>query len=210
MLRSVMGWSKKQNWPLCCQRPSSRDWRQANRLRDRASIRAMACSGTEGPSSCGYCTRRHWRRGTSRSRLSLPVAARAIRRSSGSWASSSAPMRTLLMMAMLASRAAPPPDPVHRGRVALPVMGKIGAAQIDAGVQGVAVEKHDLLHEASCHWFGHDAKHGGRLTSVWHRANGPIAPERRQAALPRRDSDPAQVGQPALDAPGVSSRSIRA
>lgn len=47
--RSVMGWSKKQNWPLCCQRPSSRDWRQANRLRDRASIRAMACSGTEGP-----------------------------------------------------------------------------------------------------------------------------------------------------------------
>ncbi|MNP59194.1 hypothetical protein D3C76_1541730 [compost metagenome] len=41
-------------------------------------------------------------RHASRSRLSLPVAARAIKRSSGSWASSALPMRTLLMMAMLA------------------------------------------------------------------------------------------------------------
>ncbi|MNE01040.1 hypothetical protein D3C80_934670 [compost metagenome] len=43
------------------------------------------------------------------------------------------------------------PEPLHhlfrlRLGVALPVMGEIGATQIDAGVQGVTVEKHDLLH----------------------------------------------------------------
>ena len=37
-----------------------------------------------------------------------------------------------------------------RARVALPVMGKVGVAQGDAGIQGIAVEKHNLLHEASC------------------------------------------------------------
>ena len=50
-------------------------------------------------------------------------------------------------------------QPLHhlfRGcvRVALPVVGEVGMVQGDARIQGIAVEKDDLLHEPCCHFSG--------------------------------------------------------
>ena len=45
--------------------------------------------------------------------------------------------------------------------IALPVVGEVGVMQGDARIQGIAVEKHNLLHGPSCHCSGsrgHDAK----------------------------------------------------
>ncbi|GAA0442559.1 hypothetical protein GCM10009412_17030 [Aeromonas salmonicida subsp. achromogenes] len=39
-------------------------------------------------------------------------------------------------------------------------MGKVGLVQCDARIQGIAIEKNYLLHDASCHWSRHDAKYG--------------------------------------------------
>ena len=46
-----------------------------------------------------------------------------------------------------------PLDHLFRGRagITLPVVGKVGMMQGDARIQGIAVEKHNLLHVPSCH-----------------------------------------------------------
>ena len=56
-----------------------------------------------------------------------------------------------------------PLNHMFRGRagITLPVVGEVGVMQGDARIQGIAVEKHNLLHGPSCHCSGsrgHDAK----------------------------------------------------
>jgi hypothetical protein len=122
---------EKQNWPLCCQRPSSRDWRQANRLRDRASIRlAWRARGRKGPSSCDIA---HGDIGGA-ARLQIQVVA------AGGGQGDQAQFGQLGQFIgpdahLVDDGDAGALEPLHhlirrRGRVALPVMGKIRARRL--------------------------------------------------------------------------------